>query len=66
MEGEFNNLNINNTNITFNNKPNNIETSDELKAPLMYQDNIQGTNFARKKRTAKICGSNFVENNLFC
>ncbi len=54
MEGEFNNLNINNTNITFNNTPNNIETSDELKAPLMYQDNIQGTNFARKKRTAKI------------
>ncbi len=54
MEGEFNNLNINNTNITFNNNPNNIETSDELKAPLMYQDNIQGTNYARKKRTAKM------------
>ena len=54
MEGEFNNLQFNNANITFNNKPNNIETSDELKAPMMYQDNINGTIYARKKRTTKV------------
>ena len=54
MEGEFNNLQFNNANITFNNKPNNIETSDELKAPTMYQDNIEGTVYARKKRATKV------------
>ena len=54
MKGEFNELNINNTKTTFNNKPNNVETSDELNAPLMYQDNIEGTNYAKKKRGTKI------------
>ena len=54
MEGEFNKLETNNTGTTFNNKPNNLETSDELKAPLMYQENINGTVYARKKRATKI------------
>ena len=54
MEGEFNKLETNNTGTTFDNKPNNLETSDELKAPLMYQENINGTVYARKKRTTKI------------
>ena len=54
MEGEFNTLEFNNANITFNNKPNNIETSDELKAPTMIQENINGTVYARKKRATKV------------
>ena len=54
MKGEFNELDINNTNITFTGKTNNTETSDELKAPLMIQENMEGTNFAKKKRGTKI------------
>ena len=54
MEGEFNNLQFNNANITFNNKPNNTETSDEMKAPTMIQENIEGTIYARKKRNTKV------------
>lgn len=54
MDGEFNNLNINNTPITFNSSPNNIATSDELDAPLMYQDKMDGTLYAKRKRTNKI------------
>ncbi len=54
MDGEFNNLSINNTNITFTNNPNNIATSDELSAPIMYQDKMEGTEYAKKKRTTKI------------
>ena len=54
MEGEFNNLQLNNANITFNSKPNNTETSDEMKAPMMIQENIEGTIYARKKRNTKI------------
>ena len=54
MKEEFNELNINNANITFNDKPNNIETSDEMSAPIMIQDNMEGTNFAKKKRRTKI------------
>lgn len=38
MEGELNNLTTNNTKITFNNTPNNVQQSDELKAdPLYYR-----------------------------
>lgn len=52
MEGEFNNYNINNTNITFTNKTDNIATSDELTATLLYQDKM-GTNYSRSKRLSK-------------
>lgn len=48
MEGEFNNLSINNTPITFSTNTNNIETSDELTATLLYQDK-QGTIYSKKK-----------------
>ena len=53
MEGEFNNLGINNAPITFTGKTNNIATSDELDAPLMYQDKL-GTNYSRGKKAAKM------------
>lgn len=46
MEGEFNNLAINNAPITFTNNTNNIATSDELSAPLLYQDTL-GTKHSR-------------------
>ena len=52
MEGEFNNLNINNSNITFTGKTDNIATSDELTATLLYQDKM-GTNYSRSKRLSK-------------
>ena len=53
MTGEFNELNINNANITFNKSPNNIALSDELSAPIMYQDTM-GTEYSKKKaKTAK-------------
>ncbi len=56
MTGEFNDFQYNNTNITFTNKTNNIATSDELSATLLYQDSM-GTNYSRKKRVAKAVGA---------
>ncbi len=53
MEGEFNNLNINNTPITFTGKTDNTATSDELSAALMYQDKM-GTNYSKGKKVARI------------
>lgn len=56
MEGEFNNLAFNNSKITFNPNPDNKALSDELNAPIMYQDSM-GTNYSRQKamkRASKI------------
>ena len=52
MEGEFNNLDINNAPITFTGKTDNTATSDELAAPLMYQQTM-GTNYSRGKKAVK-------------
>ena len=52
MEGEFNNLNINNTDITFTKNTNNIQTSDELEASAIYQDKM-GTNYSRAKKVSR-------------
>ncbi len=56
MEGEFNELKYNNTNISFSPNVNNIATSDELTAALMYQDKM-GTYYSRRKRVGKIIGA---------
>ena len=53
MEGEFNDLKYNNTNITFSQEVNNTATSDELTAALMYQDKM-GTNYSRSKKYSKV------------
>lgn len=53
MDGEFNNLEYNNTKVTFSTATNNTETSDELSAALMYQDKM-GTNYSKRKRAAKV------------
>lgn len=53
MDGEFNNLEYNNTRTTFTTATNNTETSDELTAALMYQDKM-GTNYSKRKRAAKV------------
>lgn len=56
MEGEFNNLAFNNSKITFNPNPDNKALSDELNAPIMYQESM-GTNYSRQKamkRASKI------------
>ena len=52
MDGEFNNFNINNTNITFSVATNNIQTSDELSADPIYQRQM-GTNYSRGKKVGK-------------
>ena len=52
MDGEFNNFNINNTNITFSVTTNNIKTSDELTADPIYQRQM-GTNYSRGKKVGK-------------
>lgn len=52
MEGEFNELNYNNANITFSTSTNNIATSDELSAALLYQDKM-GTNYSKSKKISK-------------
>ena len=52
MDGEFNNFNINNTNITFSVATNNIQTSDELTADPIYQRQM-GTNYSRGKKVGK-------------
>lgn len=52
MEGEFNNLNINNAPITFSVATNNIATSDETSADPIYQRQM-GTNFSKAKKVSK-------------
>ena len=52
MDGELNNFNINNTNITFSVTTNNIELSDEIKADPIYQRQM-GTNYSRGKKVGK-------------
>ena len=53
MEGEFNNLVYDNTKTIDITKVNNIATSDELTAALMYQDKMD-TDYSRRKRAAKV------------
>lgn len=53
MEGEFNNLTFDNTKTIDLNKINNIETSDELTAALMYQDKM-GTVYSKRKKAARV------------
>lgn len=52
MEGEFNNLNYNNANITFSVATDNTATSDETSADPIYQRQL-GTNYSRGKKVAK-------------
>ena len=52
MEGEFNNLATNNTNITFSTSVNNTATSDELSASPLYQEKM-GTNYSRAKKISR-------------
>ena len=52
MEGEFNNLGINNTPITFSVATNNIATSDETSADPIYQRQM-GTNYSKAKKVSK-------------
>lgn len=52
MEGEFNELNYNNSNITFSTATDNIATSDELSASPIYQQQM-GTKFSRGKKVGK-------------
>lgn len=53
MEGEFNNLEFDNTKVTFTGSTNNIATSDELEASLMYQDKM-GTVYSKSKTASKV------------
>ena len=48
MANELNELTYNNTPITFTGKTDNIATSDEANAPLLYQDKM-GTVYSRSK-----------------
>lgn len=52
MDGEFNELSYNNTNITFSATTNNIATSDETSADPIYQRQM-GTNYSKSKKAAK-------------
>ena len=52
MEGEFNNLVSNNTNITFSTSVDNTATSDELSASPLYQEKM-GTNYSRAKKISR-------------
>ncbi len=52
MEGEFNNISTNNTNITFSVATNNIATSDETSADPIYQRQL-GTNYSKAKKVSK-------------
>ena len=52
MEGEFNNLDCNNTNITFSVATNNTATSDETSADPIYQRSM-GTAYSRGKKVSK-------------
>ena len=51
MDGEFNNLDVNNTNITFSVATDNIKTSDETSADPIYQRQM-GTAHSRGKMVA--------------
>lgn len=53
MDGEFNNLNYNNTNITFSNTTNNIAISDETSADPVYVRQM-GTNYSRGKKVSRV------------
>lgn len=57
MSEELNNLTFDNTKITFTGKTDNIATSDELDAALLYQDKM-GTNYSRSKNVVR--AFNFV------
>lgn len=52
MEGEFNNLSCNNTNITFSVATNNIATSDETTADPIYTRQM-GTAHSRAKKVSR-------------
>ena len=52
MNGELNEFNINNTNITFSTTTNNIATSDETSADPIYQRQM-GTNYSKSKKVAR-------------
>ena len=52
MEGEFNNLKIDNTPITFSSTTNNTATSDETSADPIYQRQM-GTNYSRSKKVSR-------------
>ena len=52
MANELNELTYNNTPITFTGKTDNIATSDETKAPLLYQDKM-GTAYSRSKAVSR-------------
>ena len=52
MANELNDLVYDNTKITFTGKTDNIATSDELEAPLMYQTKM-GTNYSRSKSVVR-------------
>lgn len=53
MEGEFNNLTTNNIATTFNNRPNNIQTSDELTADPIYTRKM-GTAYSAGKWAKRV------------
>jgi len=53
MNEELNDLSFDNTKVTFTNDVNNIATSDELDAPLMYQDKM-GTKYSHGKAVARV------------
>lgn len=57
MSEELNNLTFDNTKITFTGKTDNIATSDELDATLLYQDKM-GTNYSKSKNVVR--AFNFV------
>ena len=52
MANELNELTYNNTPITFTGKTDNIATSDETKAPLLYQDTM-GTAYSKSKAVSR-------------
>lgn len=52
MDGEFNNLDYNNANITFSVATNNVATSDETSADPIYQRQM-GTNYSKGKKVGK-------------
>ena len=53
MANELNELTYNNTPITFTGKTDNIATSDEAKAPLLYQETM-GTAYSRSKAVSRV------------
>ena len=53
MNEELNNLAFDNTKVTFTGKTNNIATSDELEASLLYQDKM-GTKYSKSKMALKV------------